>query len=141
MAGLLTQSGSDPVQIELAHWASTEFRWGQTDCCQSILRYIERNTGRRLEPWPNCSSAMSAKRIIERAGGMASLCRRDLLALGCIEVPAHVRGDIGLVDLPEAGPTLCLCLGIDRWAARAERGIVMFASSAMIAWRLPCRKP
>lgn len=137
MAGLLSP-GLDAVAAELALWATSEFVWGQTDCCQSILLYIERRTGRRLDPWPRCSSAIGAARIVERAGGMMALCRRDLGALGCMPTFGPDRGDVGLVDLPGAGLTLCLCVGAGRWAARAERGIVMLPAAAAFAWRLPC---
>lgn len=140
MAGLLTQAGRDAVASELALWAATEFRWGETDCCQSILVYIERRSGRRLDPWPRASTALRAKLVVERAGGLISLCQARFAELGCLPAAMPARGDFGVIDLPGSGHTLCLCLGYRRWAARCETGVVIFCGAAVMAWRLPCPK-
>ncbi|PTR11754.1 MULTISPECIES: hypothetical protein [unclassified Novosphingobium] len=138
MAGLLTRPGPDPVASELALWAATDFRWGETDCCQSILIYIERCSGRRLEPWPRASNAFRAQLIIERAGCLVALCQARFGELGCPKTDAPARGDFGVIDLPGSGHTLCLCLGHRRWAARCDTGVVIFCGVALASWRLPC---
>lgn len=140
MAGLLTRHDADAVSAELALWASTEFRWGETDCCQSILVYIERCSGRRLDPWPRATTALRAQLVVERAGGLVALCKARFGELGCPEADDPARGDFGVIDLPSSGHTLCLCLGHRRWAARCETGVVIFCGAALAAWRLPCLK-
>lgn len=140
MAGLLIRHEADAVSAELALWASTEFRWGETDCCQSILVYIERRSGCRLDPWPCASTALRAQLVVERAGGLVALCKARFDELGCSEVKNPARGDFGVIDLPVSGQTLCLCLGHRRWAARCESGVVIFCGAALVAWGLPCPK-
>lgn len=141
MAGLLIRHNADAVSAELALWASTEFRWGETDCCQSILVYVERHSGHRLDPWPRASTALRAKLVVERAGGLVALCKARFAELGCLEAAVPARGDFGVIDLPGSGHTLCLCLGHRRWAARCETGVVIFSGAAIVAWRLPCPRP
>jgi hypothetical protein len=147
MAGLLTvhepapgarSIASDAVSRELRLWAQTAFAWGRSDCLLSIVRYAARVAARPMPEWPRYSTGAGALRILERHGGLAAYAAGVLEGLGCTPTGWPDRGDVGLIDIPGTGPTMCLCLGA-KWAARAMHGggVVIVPLHPEIAWSVP----
>lgn len=127
----------DPVIATLMEWASRPFAWGSADCALSVLHYAERVCGRRLEPAPVYSGERGARRYALRRGGFLAVFRDSVEAIGCLRVPAPVRGDIGMIELDQIGLTAALCLG-EKWAARGDGEVFILPATPVIAWRVPC---
>lgn len=151
MAGLLSlhpaprEAADDAVAATLRQWAVQPFVWGTSDCFLSVLAYAEAVTGRRMQRRPHYSSALAAGRILRAAGGFEPYCRKVFAQLRCAPTDAPVRGDIGLIDLPDVGLTMCLSLGTF-WAARGDREVVVGRARATVAWAVNngstvCPKP
>lgn len=142
MAGLLisTNPGADLVAATLRAWARAPFEWGKTDCGLSVLAYVELAVGRKAAPAPQHRDRKSAIAMLRAAGGMTAFCSSVMAALGCTRTDQPARGDVGLVRLPGSGLTACLCLG-DRWAARADREIIVVRLAPRCAWSVTCPKP
>lgn len=140
MAGLLSTPGL--VDHTLERWSRLPFKWGQTDCFQSVLTYVEAATGRVLQMRPRYGTARGAYRILNNWGGFEAYCARTMQLLGIDRTEQPQRGDVGLINLPESGLTLCLCLG-QFWAARGEREVMIFRADPLAAWKVggaPCHR-
>lgn len=149
MAGLLSLEpskpasrlvGGDLVSATVRLWAQSAFAWGTSDCLVSVVRYVAEAAGRPMPRWPRYSSGAGALRILRRHGGLEGYATTVLERLGCTRTEFPARGDVGLIDIPGTGPTACLCLG-DKWAARGQDGVVMFALDAEAIWAVPAVVP
>jgi len=128
-------SKPDLVEMALDRWHGSAFKWGQTDCFQSVISHVEIVTGRAFNR-PHYSSAIGAERILRRAGGFERYCHHVMELLGCPTTVNPERGDVGLVNIPGTGLTFCLCTG-QKWAARAEAGAVLVVQAEPVAaWRV-----
>lgn len=152
MAGLLTPSAKAAAATRLGLvtdqtlmlWSALPFVWGATDCFLSVLDHAEEVMGRRYADRPRYRSALEAQRILRQHGGFQAYCELVFARFGLAVTETPVRGDIGLVDIPDTGLTACLCLG-SSWAARGEGSFTLVQAPAVIAWSVvppkPTRKP
>ena len=150
MAGLLIPADQDAVVAELRRWASAPFDLAADNCGLAVLAFAERAMGRSLRRGRGLVGARTASRLMRRPDEFLAISAAAMRRLGCAEIEAPTRGDVGLVDLP-AGLTACICLGPaaapggagegqSMWAARGDRAAVLMPATALMAWRVPCHR-
>lgn len=132
----------DFVDQTLRNWATTPFTWGATDCAMSVLAYAEVATGLKVKVRPTHKGPKTAKLLLALNGGFSRYASAIVKELGLEQTTEPARGDVGLIDVPGQGLTMCLSLGRG-WIAKGDRE-VLFVKDAkpVIAWKVPlCRKP
>jgi hypothetical protein len=145
MAGLVSL---DPLlRATLRIWSDEAFDPVTDNCALSVLGFVERASGQALNLPRLLLHPFVQQAIAARPASFRAVARWAMARLGCEPTDAPERGDVGLVALPAAGLTACLCLGetgasrgLPMWAARLERGVVSFPAAAESAWRVPCRR-
>lgn len=132
----------DPVKETVREWAATPFAWGSSDCGMSVLAYAERVTGRTITVRPTHTSPRTAWLLLKLSGGFRRLAARVCRELALPETTKPGRGDIGLIDIPGQGLTMCLCLG-SSWVAKGDRQILFIKQCPPVAaWKVtPCPLP
>lgn len=121
----------------LAQAARECFAWGERDCGLFVADWVGLVTGRDPAAdlrgrYRDADGAATACGCAGLAGTVARLARAA--GLERTSNPAH--GDIGIVT-DRLGTTFCAVRCPTGWAARAERGIVVSAHSAVrvrMAW-------
>lgn len=144
-APLPDDAPTDPVLETVQRWAAEPFVWGTSDCALSVLGHTERVLGKRLDPPPRYSGELGARRYALRRGGFQAVFAASVEAVGCVPTAEPVRGDIGMIDVPEVGLTAVLCVSArshgrpPRWAARGDGMVALIEAEPVIAWSVPCR--
>jgi hypothetical protein len=92
------------------------------------------------------ASAIEARNIVFRAGGMVKLVASSLEPLGCVRTEIPLDGDIGVVKVPttfyrsETDRIECLAVGIafgPLWAICTELGIKTSKFEPVAIWNVP----
>lgn len=132
----------DIVDHTVRDWAATPFVWGTSDCATSVLRYAEAASGRSVAVPPTHKGPKTARLLLALNGGFARYAAALLGELGLTQTDTPARGDVGLIDIPEQGLTMCLCLG-NGWIAKGDREVLFIKDlKPAIAWKVPaCPKP
>ncbi len=132
----------DIVARTVRDWAATPFVWGTSDCGTSALRYAEAATGRTVRVRPTHKGLKTARMLLKLNGGFARYAAALFGELGLIETASPGRGDVGLIDIPGQGETMCLCLG-GGWIAKGDREVLFVKDlKPAIAWKVPsCPRP
>lgn len=127
----------DIVDRTVRDWAATPFVWGKSDCGTSALRYAEAATGRSVMVQPTHKGPKTARVLLALNGGFARYAGSLFSELGMTETDSPARGDVGLIELPGQGLTMCLCLG-SGWIAKGDHEVLFVKDlKPAIAWKVP----
>lgn len=132
----------DLVQKTVRDWAASPFVWGASDCALSVLRYVEEATGRAIAVRPTHKGPKTARLLLALNGGFRRYATELARELKLASTDSPARGDVGLIDIPGQGLTMCLCLG-KSWIAKGDHEVLFVKGGPLvIAWKVPtCRKP
>ena len=133
MADLLTA-----LQLHLHEGMETEFdRAAGADCAMFVADYVLKATG--TDPAADLrgtyASAFGAARQIARFGDFETMWRVHMAVAGFVTTRAPQEGDVGVV-LDAAGSAVAAIRFDDKWAAKAEDGIVVEDFRMVVAWSL-----
>ncbi|MHA6731744.1 DUF6950 family protein [Devosia sp. A369] len=124
---------SDIIARHLRRWASTDFVWGETDCCIVLADYVLDATGR--DGAAHLRGRYSSRAEAESVGGLAdghvATVGRCAALAGLDRTKAPQCGDIGILAVRNhefAG----LFLG-DRWAVKSMDGVMFLARPEVLA--------
>lgn len=126
---------TDLLDNTLAHWRSTAFIWGETDCLLSVGDYLAVAGYRDVASWfrGRYTTEEAAMRHVERYGGHDALI--DLTGAPRTEEPQ--RGDVVVLDAGETEVSgLCTGEGV---VLRLERGTIEIERRfvhIVAAWRV-----
>lgn len=121
------------------------FVWGGQgpDCILNLCDWIEEQRGRDPgEPYRRrYRTAIGARRVIIKAGGLIPLLNRAFRAVGVVRVPVADRqcGDVGVVNgLGRDGPAQWGAIYTGRrWASLlADGGLLVGKADAVAVWRV-----
>lgn len=127
----------DIVQRTVRTWAATPFVWGSSDCGTATLRYAEEATGRTVKVRPTHKGPKTARLLLALNGGFARYAAALFGELGLQPTDTPGRGDVGLIDIPGQGLTMCLCLGRG-WIAKGDREVLFVKGAAPAhCWKVP----
>src|SRR5690606_25263271 len=99
------------------------FRWGETDCVSTAVRWVQIHSRVDLMPAIGTySTAEEAERAMSHLGGLAVAVNRVMRRAGFQKTAAPQPGDVGLVV---HGGKLCVavCAG-DFWFSHDEAGVI-----------------
>lgn len=116
----------------LREWASSPCE--RRPCALAAWRYACTLSGLPVPPLPYHQSRGAMLHLLRRQGGFAAYAARLAQSIGWIETFNPQRGDVGLIDIPEAGMTAAICLG-DKWLVRGSRAAVALRAPLVAAWR------
>ena len=130
------QNWPERLHALLVESQNKPFTWGEHDCCAFAAKAVLEITGvDHFSAFSGTySTAIEAARVLRKNGGIRGIATS---AMGS-PIPAQTasRGDVVLVNTPDYGDTLAVCIG-DRCAAPGNHTICyMPMSSAHVAWRV-----
>jgi hypothetical protein len=112
------------------------FAWGEHDCCLFAANVVFEITGvdHAAELRGTYKTALQASRALQNAGGVSGIASA---ALGKEINPLTAqRGDVVLLDRPDHGETLAICIGVN-CTAPGENGLQSVPmAEAVTAWRV-----
>jgi hypothetical protein len=120
------------VDIYAKH--ATPFTWGEHDCCAFAAGVVLELTGvDHFKPFAGTySTARQASKVLKKHGGVSGIAT---YALGKKIAPLTAgRGDIVLVNTPEHGDTLAVCIGEKCAAPGVDTLQYLPMSTAISAW-------
>lgn len=126
---------STALALFLTRGTMLPFDWGRHDCALFVADWIAERRG--FDPAEDLRGTYRTRRgcgrLLLRRGGLATVVAAALRRLSPTAEP--VPGDVGIVETRE-GPAMGIFCGADRWACRAERGIVTvrLATPPKLVW-------
>ena len=117
--------------------ARRPFAWGETDCVLILADWWRLNRGVDLaaDLRGTYATAEECRAVLERHGGVLRLVARRLAGAGAERTSEPDPGDIGVLryDGKHIGG---LCVGDGRWAGKSLRGVSVFPSGFVAAWKV-----
>jgi uncharacterized protein DUF6950 len=113
------------------------FNWADNNCCFFAADWIQILTG--IDPAADyrkeVCSALTAKRVLEQAGGIEAITEKECLARNWPEVRPLMaqRGDICITDTAE-GPAIGVCFGAHVAFAGPDAITIVAVSACRRAW-------
>jgi hypothetical protein len=118
------------------------FAWGTRDCCLFASNGVRAITG--LDPAAKTfrgkyRDLAGAMRLVRKHGGVEAIAAKQCCRLGFPELPAVAlarRGDVVLIDTPNAGPAMGICLGAQAAFAGPHELTFVPLGECRRAWRV-----
>jgi len=132
----------DPTDY-LARSASAEVAPGWPVCAFWTAAWCEECSG--VNPGApmrgRYKTALGCNRLVKREGGLATLAAKLMRISGFPSVTQAEPGTIGLIDTPDAGPTLGIMAVTGKWVCKGvPNGLVFPTGDVLMMWSPECRR-